>query len=379
MAAGTAEIPHGKVRVHSIIWRYKIDPEEIAKRKDFVLTAGYLDSVEILNSAHWTVYTIEKNFVVFVMLPEPVYSYSIAEYPFIFVPMYEKALAVGVVTRDEFLEFAEKLGTNPQPKTVLFTNTARCGSTLFGKMLHRPGSSVCYAEHPSLTVLAIALGEELMSESEVRTLLHATITCLRAHIPEEVLCVLKTQSFEARLVPLCEGVPNLKHIFMFRKKALLSVEKALRRDEFLYTALLEIYNFSPFLSRTFGTLIAGEGKWVRLLHPHDTRAVAAIVLAAPLAVYERNKEMYCHPIIWYHDVIHDTENVLTSVFNELGIPLSRVAEAVECKNVDSQKESFLSRENLKHVKLEPITDSDRELLRDYAKKMDVGEDVFETD
>lgn len=111
MAAGTAEIPHGKVRVHSIIWRYKIDPEEIAKRKDFVLTAGYLDSVEILNSAHWTVYTIEKvgcpnttlkfdqfalmqnffqNFVVFVMLPEPVYSYSIAEYPFIFVPMYEK-------------------------------------------------------------------------------------------------------------------------------------------------------------------------------------------------------------------------------------------------------------------------------------------------
>ncbi|VDP12707.1 unnamed protein product [Heligmosomoides polygyrus] len=94
-------------------------------------------------------------------------------------------------------------------------------------------------------------------------------------------------------------------------------------------------------------------------------------MAAPLAVYERNKEMYCHPIIWYHDVIHDTENVLTSVFNELGIPLSRVAEAVECKNVDSQKESFLSRENLKHVKLEPITDSDRELLRDYAKKMDV--------
>lgn len=45
------------------------------------------------------------------------------------------------------------------------------------------------------------------------------------------------------------------------------------------------------------------------------------MLAAPLAVYERNKEMYCHPIIWYHDVIHDTENVLTSVFNEVGFDL----------------------------------------------------------
>lgn len=134
LAAGTAEIPHGKVRVHSIIWRYKIDPEEIAKRKDFVLTAGYLDSVEILNSAHWTVYTIEKNFVVFVMLPEPVYSYSIAEYPFIFVPMYEKALAVGVVTRDEFWNsprnwvqtHSRKPCSSPTPRDVAVRCSGKC-------------------------------------------------------------------------------------------------------------------------------------------------------------------------------------------------------------------------------------------------------------
>ncbi|KAK6054050.1 hypothetical protein COOONC_08444 [Cooperia oncophora] len=140
-----------------------------------------------------------------------------------------QALAVAEVSHTEFLKFADKLAANPQPRTLLFTNTARCGSTLFGKMLNRPGVSVCYAEHPALTVLSIALGEELLSESDVRTLLHATITCLRAHLPVDTLCILKTQSFEARLVPLCKDIPNLKHIFMFRKKALFSVEKACRR------------------------------------------------------------------------------------------------------------------------------------------------------
>ncbi|KAL6728809.1 hypothetical protein Aduo_010544 [Ancylostoma duodenale] len=226
---GTAEIPDGKVRMLSIVWRYKLDPEEIAKRRDFVLASGHFESAELLNNSHWTIYTIERDYVLFVLLPEPVYNYNINEYPFIFEPLFERALAVAEMKRSEFLEFAKRLAAQPQPSTVLYTNTARCGSTLLGKMLHRPGMSVCYAEHPALTVLSIALGEELMNESEVRELLHAVITCLRAHLPTAVVCILKTQSFEARLVPLCEGIPNLKHIFMFRKKALLSVEKVVRR------------------------------------------------------------------------------------------------------------------------------------------------------
>ncbi|EYC25880.1 hypothetical protein Y032_0011g1439 [Ancylostoma ceylanicum] len=226
---GTAEIPDGKVRMLSIVWRYKLDPEEIAKRKDFVLASGHFESTELLNNSHWTIYTIERDYVLFVLLPEPVYSYNITEYPFIFEALFERAIAVAEMKRTEFLKFAKQLAAQPQPGTVLYTNTARCGSTLLGKMLHRPGMSVCYAEHPALTVLSVALGEELMDESEVRELLHATVTCLRAHLPTGVVCILKTQSFEARLVPLCEGIPNLKHIFMFRKKALLSVEKVVRR------------------------------------------------------------------------------------------------------------------------------------------------------
>ncbi|ETN76590.1 hypothetical protein NECAME_11569 [Necator americanus] len=375
----TAEIPDGQVRMLSIVWRYKIDPEEIAKRQDFVLASGHFESADLLNNSHWSIYAIERDYVLFVLLPEPVFSYNISEFPFIFVPLFERALVAAEMKRSEFLKFAEKLAAQPQPKTVLYTNTARCGSTLLGRMLHRPGFSVCYAEHPALTTLTIALGEGFMSETEVRELLHAAITCLRAHLPTGVLCVLKTQSFEARLVPLCEGIPNLKHIFMFRKKALLSVEKVLRREEFLYHLLLELYNYSPFLSQCFGSLTSGEGKWIRLLHPHNPRALAAIILASPMSEYLKNKDMYCHPIVWFHEVIGDTEKVLTSLFNEIGIPLSCIPDAVECKKIDSQGGSFLSSQNLTHIKFAPISSSDRTMLEDYAKKMNVPEEVFEVD
>lgn len=57
---GTAKIPDGKVRMLSIVWRYKLDPEEIAKRRDFVLASGHFESTELLNNSHWTIYTIER-------------------------------------------------------------------------------------------------------------------------------------------------------------------------------------------------------------------------------------------------------------------------------------------------------------------------------
>ncbi|VDM51937.1 unnamed protein product [Angiostrongylus costaricensis] len=129
--------------------------------------------------------------------------------------------------------------------------------------------------------------------------------------------------------------------------------------------MLKLYNICPFLSRCIGTLIAGEGKWLRTLQPQNMRALAAIILASPMSHYERNKNMYCHPIIWFHEVINDTENVLISVFNELGIPLSCIAEAMECKNSDSQENSFLSQQNLNHIKVEAalLGDPDNEELQ----------------
>ncbi|KJH48647.1 hypothetical protein DICVIV_05206 [Dictyocaulus viviparus] len=466
---GTAKIPNGKIRVYSIIWRYKLDPEEIAKREDFVLISGYFDSIELLENSHWIIYTIEKDYVLFVLLPEPIFSYNISKYPFMFVPMYEKALAVAEVKHTDFFYLGQRFANDSKVETVFYTNTARCGSTLLGKMLNRPGISVCYGEPPSLTVLSIALGENLMNEAEIKDLLRASVHCMQAHLPTGVLCILKTQSFDARLVPLCENIPNLKHIFMFRKKALLSVEKVVRREQFLYSIMLKLYNYCPYLSWYFGTLIAGEGKWVRSLRPQNMRlvglsyivlkfiywnrpvttahvfpsyslrtfgliyfqdttlihkalaaiilaspmsqyeknkkmychpiiwyndvvnhtenvltslfneALAAIILASPMSQYEKNKKMYCHPIIWYNDVVNHTENVLTSLFNELHIPVSCLEDAMKCKNSDSQEGSFLSRQNLEHIKLAPITSNDRIMFREYTRKMEVPDEIFETD
>lgn len=53
------------------------------------------------------------------------------------------------------------------PNTILFTNTARCASTLFGSMLHHEGKSVVFAEPGVLAQLSGGLSEMLWTE-EVR-------------------------------------------------------------------------------------------------------------------------------------------------------------------------------------------------------------------
>ncbi|CAJ0600091.1 unnamed protein product [Cylicocyclus nassatus] len=78
----------------------------------------------------------ERN-VLFVLLPEPFYSYNISEYPFIFVPLFEKALAVAEVKRSDFMKFAETLEKQPQPKTYFSRTQLAVVVTLLGEMLHR--------------------------------------------------------------------------------------------------------------------------------------------------------------------------------------------------------------------------------------------------
>ena len=96
-------------------------------------------------------------------------------------------------------------------------------------MLDHPGSTICFGEPPVLNNLTTALEYELMSEEELKQLLEASINCLRAHVPLNQTCVLKTTAAEAKLVRLCHDIPHLKHIFMTRKNGLQSMERLVRR------------------------------------------------------------------------------------------------------------------------------------------------------
>ncbi|CAI4231057.1 unnamed protein product [Auanema sp. JU1783] len=164
---------------------------------------------------------------------------------------------------------------------------------------------------------------------------------------------MKTTSGEARLVKYCDDVSNLKHMFMFRKSGLLSVERVIRREEAVNRYLLRLLHLNPDLTRFVSNLISMERENILKCQAKTIKELAAIVYASPLAFYQKNKnaDKYCHPIVYHHDIINNTAETLKSLFSAIDIPLDCIDNAVACKSEDSQKDSFLAVEKLRHIKV----------------------------
>ncbi|KAK0407115.1 hypothetical protein QR680_019008 [Steinernema hermaphroditum] len=369
----TATIPTGHARVSAIVYRRKRDPEEIASTDDFVTIHESFKPLDFLDS-HWAIYCVDRNYALFVELPQPTTYYEAKRFPFCYIPFFEEATRVAYVTIDDFVAHCESLGESPQPRTILFTNTARCGSTLMAQMLSLDGVTVCFAEPYVLTNLSIGYVEGFYTEEFLKRVLPAAITYLRKDLPSEQICVLKTASTEARLVPFTEGIPNLQHIFMFRKNGLPSVERVVLRDKAM-ASMLKLYEQSPQISNMISWLFAGDGDFVRKLKPTDMLEHAAIVYAAPYAHYLKNKKKYT-TIVWYHDVMEDAEKTTSGLFEKLDIPQDCVPLAMKCKSLDSQDGTFLSRKALSGIKTSQVTEEHKKRLIHFAKVMEIPKEVF---
>ena len=154
----------------------------------------------------------------------------LSRFPFVYIPLLDQAQQLATISRRHFLAFANDLSHRPQPRTLIFTNTARCGSTLFAQMLNHPGHSVAYGEPYPLTILTLGWSERYWSDADVEELMAPVINVLRKDVPADQLCVLKTTSTEVRLVPMIARLmPEIKHVFMFRRGGLESVERMITR------------------------------------------------------------------------------------------------------------------------------------------------------
>uniref|UniRef100_A0A914XNT6 Sulfotransferase n=2 Tax=Plectus sambesii TaxID=2011161 RepID=A0A914XNT6_9BILA len=378
MVTGLSDAPvDTPVRLMSILYRRKRDPEEMVRWEDFVVVHHSFAPVSILEGDRWAFYAIDRKFAYFVEMPEPVITYDAQKYPFVYVPYFEFSKQLAVISLSEMISWADQLAKRPQPKTVFYTNTARCGSTLFAQMLNHLGTSVCIGESYILTHLSIGYWEKYWHESEMETLLKAVVTILRKDVPADQLFILKGASTEARLVPIvARCMPEVKHVFMFRKGGLDSVERMLRRDK-TQRILMELFLLCPPLSKAFGWIVICECKWLRVIRPTTTKEWAAIAYASPYADYLKNKHLYCLPIVWHKDIIHDAENTLRPIFRELGLPEEKIKDALLCLKNDSQNGTFLSQSVMKDVKATEMTDAIRARFDTVAQILGVPKDTFE--
>ncbi|TKR83086.1 hypothetical protein L596_016735 [Steinernema carpocapsae] len=373
----TAKIPSGHGRVSAIVIRKKRDPEDIAITRDFVSIHESFKPLASFLNEYWALYCFDNKNAVFVELPKPHVEYQAKDYPFMFIPLFEQAIRVAYVPIDDFVAYCAQLNKKPQSRTVLYTNTARCGSTLLAQMLCHKGVSVCYAEPQPLMNLGIGMDEGYYSIDYMKKVLPAAITYLRKDVPADQLCVLKTSSYEARLVPFTEGMDNLQHIFMFRKNGLGSVERMMKRDKAM-TYFMKLYLWNPQISNLMSYLVAGEGKFMRELQPKTIVEWAALSYAAPYSHYLKNKDKYL-TIVWHHDLIRDPEKTIQNLFDKLQIPSECVPNALKCMDYDSQDGTFLSRKAIAKIKASEPTAEEVETFKLYCKHMEIPEWILLAD
>uniref|UniRef100_A0A914DTF4 Sulfotransferase n=1 Tax=Acrobeloides nanus TaxID=290746 RepID=A0A914DTF4_9BILA len=141
----------------------------MAKKEDFISLFESIEDMACLLDEHWAIYSLDKDFAYFILLPNPVSSYNIINHQFLWQTYYEDALKIAKMPYKRFLTWSKLFEKNKNPPpTVMIQTSARSGSTLFGAMLHHEGYSVVYGEPPIFSVLVVGYVTKYWDE-KVRT------------------------------------------------------------------------------------------------------------------------------------------------------------------------------------------------------------------
>ncbi|CAJ0576600.1 unnamed protein product, partial [Mesorhabditis spiculigera] len=243
-------------------------------------------------------------------------------------------------------------------------------------MLHNEGKSHCVAEPYPIPCLTIGYAEGYLTKEDVTSLLPRVITILRKDVPADQVFILKAESSGVRLVEFTDNIPQFRNIFSFRKDGIDSCERMLKREE-IGDVLTTLHLYLPRLTLwIFGYLAGYEGAFNRMLKPDTDKKRAAIVYASPYSHYLKNESRFLMPCIWFHDLIHNTEQLLREIFRNIGIPEETALEAMKWKGEDSQKGTFLSKEALQHIEIPPMTAEELTEMRQYAEAMEIPVDTL---
>lgn len=94
---------------------------------------------------------------------------------------------------------------------------------------------------------------------------------------KDQICVIKTSSREIQLVPFLKPMPEVKHVFLWRKNGMDSIERVIYRSLGEYAdqiapVYLKIYRSAQdTFNFLMGLLLFGDGWIFRKLNPQDVK------------------------------------------------------------------------------------------------------------
>ncbi len=306
----------------------------------------YIDPRYTLQHVHVTLFTAEKDCVVFCVSDPQVNIYDTVTHPWVFFSHYHVARKLIIIPLDMFNRLADELG-DPKVDVSLVHMTTRCGSTLISQMMNRVPNTRSMSEPWAMTRLAELFNKGSYSWEAYKKLVH---NFMRLHCKIEPDCGIQRIVFRlgpmmsVQLEILHEVLPNITMIFNTRhpRPSILSLMKVVRLIETtLYARTGLMWNhFASLLTVPYKEkyLEASRSlqKWIK---PMSYEEVFTHIYASSFASFLEAKHIYSH-VVTYENLMADLDGEVEMIFKKMNVPVEFKAEALEALERDSQNRKF---------------------------------------
>ncbi len=325
----------------------------IAKLEDFDYEEGELiDPLIIINQSNITLYCLDFNQekAIFVETPP---NLDLSQFPFLYLAQYDNAQRLIAVPWNDLFQLVEAREQFKQ--LIVIYSVGRCGSTLLSRMFNQVDTVLSLSEPDVFSQLVGLRNLEQSNDREVLKLLKACLFFIgKQSLHNECSClVIKLRSFAIELGDLIkQAFPNTQSIFLYRNAEEM-VKSSIRAFGFLNDLLPKIEDNIDFYSR-FIPLLKDYNNNLQL---SSNKAVDFYTIMW-LSVMERyvnlNQQRKINLAIRYEDLVAKPERIITWLFQELGLSITKVSQVCQLLNHDSQEGSNLSKQKTHYNQVENL-------------------------
>ena len=343
------------VRTGRILWRKKFSIMSITSSMDFICAFTTHVEPEYVLKPNISLYAVTEKEAIFVETPQDVNLFHSDTHPFAFVSQFLNATKIIRMSVGDFVKLAEKLG-DPTVSVVWIANTGRCGGTMLAQLFETiPGTLVIHEPDPP-TNLYHLYEYNLLPMSEYHTLLQSTLRIMcKSRKGITRICIKPRPICNLMMTDISKQCLDIKQLFLYRNclDTLKSWLGIFGYDPYIFvirscTDAVWFSNICPYMKNLLAYHFVSKLKNAKEL-PKDPTTACIIVYnwgnQIHIAYDAMSRDQHILPVK-YEDIIAKPNEIVGKIFNDLGIDISYVANALKTLARDSQRGSTVSRERV---------------------------------
>lgn len=319
----------------------------IASLADFIWVedeTAYTES--IVDNPNISLYCLDdkRQEAIFVVLPEGI---DLSQVPFVYQAQFDHAEHLITIPYSMFLQLANDMSVDAS-RLVCIHNIGRCGSTLLSQAFNEIDSVVALSE-PDVFTNFVTI-RHTPREEQIRLLQASYKFMFRpAVIGDKTLRVLKLRNQCVDIMDIFfEAFPQAQHLFMYRNIV----------DWLASFYRLIIKSGNPLRQFSRMEAIKFQATYINR-HPDDIAllfdpsievySIIELLTISCLGMMTRYISFYeegFKPVaIRYKDLMEHQDEILSAIFEKLGLPRTTISQAKKAFERDSQAGTRLARDN----------------------------------